>query len=101
MQFGLKIAPPIFQRKMDKIFGEYKKIILVYVDDILVFSKAIKEQLGNLQTDFRLFVSNGIINSKKKIKLYKNYINFLGITLGEWKVKLQPHIAKKSSRHNR
>ena len=49
MPFGLKTAPPIFQRKMDKIFGEYKKFILVYVDDFLVFSKDIKENLGHLK----------------------------------------------------
>lgn len=29
------------------------------------------------------------------MKLCKNYINFLGITLGEEKIKLQPHIEKK------
>ena len=26
MSFGLKTAPPIFQRKMDKIFGGYKNL---------------------------------------------------------------------------
>ena len=87
MSFGLKIAPPIFKRKIDIIFGEYKKFVLEYIDDILVFSKDIKEQLGHLQMGFRLFVSNGIIISKKKIELCKNYINFLGITSGEGKLK--------------
>ena len=47
MSFGLKIAPPIFQRKMDEIFREYKRFVLVYVDDILVSSKDIKEHLGH------------------------------------------------------
>ena len=96
MSFGLKTAPPIFQRKMDSIFGEYKRFVLVYVDDILVFSKDIKEHLGHLQTVFRLFVENGIIISKKKKELCKNYINFLGVVLGEGKIKLQPHMAKKA-----
>ena len=35
--FGLKNAPQIFQRMMDNIFGKYS-FILVYIDDILVFS---------------------------------------------------------------
>ena len=95
MPFGLKTAPPIFQRKMDSIFGDYKRFVLVYVDDILVFSKDITEHLGHLQTIFRLFVQNGIIISKKKMELCKTHINFLGIILGEGKIKLQPHIAKK------
>ncbi|MCF8704118.1 reverse transcriptase family protein, partial [Corynebacterium sp. MC-02] len=95
MPFGLKTAPPIFQRKMDEIFGEYKKFVLVYVDDILVFSRDLQEHLGHLQTVFRLFVNKGIIISKKKMELCKTHINFLGITLGDGKIKLQPHIAKK------
>ena len=80
---------------MDNIFGEYKHFILVYVDDILVFSQNIQEHLGHLQIIFRLFVKHGIVISKKKMELCKTYINFLGITLGNEKVKLQPHIVKK------
>ena len=36
MPFGLKNAPHIFQRMMDKIFSKYS-FILVYIDDILFF----------------------------------------------------------------
>ena len=39
MPFGLKTAPSIFQRKMDNIFKNYYSFVLVYIDDILVFSK--------------------------------------------------------------
>nr|GEU43913.1 TPA: orf y [Tanacetum cinerariifolium] len=39
MPFGLKNAPAIFQRKMDKGFKETESFILLYIDDILVFSK--------------------------------------------------------------
>ena len=56
---------------INNIFGEYKRFVLVYVDDILVFSKDIKEHLGHLQTVFRLFVDNGIIISKKKMEFAK------------------------------
>ena len=37
MSFGLKNTPRIFQRMMDRIFSKYS-FILVYIDDILVFS---------------------------------------------------------------
>lgn len=95
MPFGLKTAPPFFQRKMDNTFGKYKHFILVYIDDILVFSNTMQEHLGHLQKVFNLFIDNGLIISKKKMELCKTYINFLGITIGEGKIKLQPHIAKK------
>ena len=45
MPFGLKTAPAIFQRKMDRIFRDYKNFVLVYVDDILVFSNNMRENL--------------------------------------------------------
>lgn len=40
MPFGLKTASPIFQRK---IFRDYKNFVLVYVEDILVFSNNMRE----------------------------------------------------------
>ena len=36
MSFGLKNAPQIFQRKMDKRLFEYSNFIIVYIDDILI-----------------------------------------------------------------
>lgn len=95
MPFELKTAPPIFQRKMDSIFGSYKNFILVYVDDILVFSNNMREHLGHLQQVFKLFVYNRIIIIRKKMELCKNSINFLGVVIGDEKIKLQPHIAIK------
>ncbi|GJS47293.1 Orf y [Tanacetum coccineum] len=43
MPFGLKNAPAVFQRKMDKCFKGTESFIAVYIDDILVFSKNEKE----------------------------------------------------------
>ena len=36
MHFGLKNAPQVFERKMDKIFSDYSFFIIVYIDDILI-----------------------------------------------------------------
>lgn len=41
LPFGLTNAPPTFQRMMNSIVGDYlDKFVLVYLDDILVFSKS-------------------------------------------------------------
>ncbi|KAL3505234.1 hypothetical protein ACH5RR_035075 [Cinchona calisaya] len=95
MPFGLKNAPSIFQRKMDKIFLEYSQFVLVYIDDILVFSKNEQEHVGHLNTVFRIFYQHGIIISKKKVELFKTHIKFLGVEIGNGQIKLQDHIAKK------
>ena len=39
MLFGLKNAPSIFQRKIYDIFKDNDSFVVVYIDDILVFSK--------------------------------------------------------------
>ena len=44
MPFGLKNAPATFQRMMDRAFqGLIDKNCFVYIDDIVIFGKTIKE----------------------------------------------------------
>ncbi|GLT32336.1 hypothetical protein SLA2020_070100 [Shorea laevis] len=95
MLFGLKNAPSIFQRKMDQIFKKYSDFVLVYIDDILVFSKTETEHIKHLQVVFTEFLKNGLIISKKKMELSKEYIEFLGMRIGQGKIQLQDHIVKK------
>ena len=55
MLFGLKNAPSIFQRKMDNIFRDNDLFVVVYIDDILVFSKNKKKHIGHLQIVLKKF----------------------------------------------
>ena len=43
MPFGLKNAPSEFQNIMNDIFNQFTKIIIVYIDDFLVFSTTIEK----------------------------------------------------------
>ena len=43
MSFGLKNTPQILQRRMDNIFKDLNQCCLVYIDNILVLSKAIEQ----------------------------------------------------------
>jgi hypothetical protein len=70
-------------------------IVLVCIDDILVFSKNKQEHIGHLQVVFAELINHGIIISKKKMELFKPHIKFLGAEIGEGKIKLQDHISKK------
>ena len=47
MPFGLKNTPQIFQRKMDNIFRN-DEFIVTYIDDILIFSKNLREHIEHL-----------------------------------------------------
>ena len=55
MPFGLRNAPATFQRLMESAFKQLEnKNILVYLDDIIVFSNTIEEHIGHLQECFKI-----------------------------------------------
>lgn len=95
MPFGLKNAPSVFQRKMDNIFQKFERFIIVYIDDILVFSDNITEHVQHLKVFFAECKKEGLILSKTKMKIGVAKIEFLGLEIGEGKIKLQEHIVKK------
>jgi hypothetical protein len=67
--FGLMNAGATFQRAMDIDFiGENDKFMVIYVDDIIVFSKSDKEQCCHLKKVFLKCRSFGItLNPKKSL----------------------------------
>ena len=52
MPFGLKNAPPTFQRAMTHALKGCEEFSVVYIDDILVFSKTPEEHLAHLRQVF-------------------------------------------------
>jgi hypothetical protein len=80
---------------MQNIFNENKEFVLVYIDGLLIFSKTYKERIAHLDVFFRKVEQNDLILSKKKMEICKEKINFLGHEIGEGKIHLQDHIAKK------
>ena len=80
---------------MQNIFNENQEFILVYIDDLLIFSKSYKKHIAHLETFFRKIEQHGLILSKKKMEICKEKIKFLGHEIGEGKIYLQDHIAKK------
>ena len=54
--FGLTNAPAVFMALMNKIFAEYlDKFTVVFIDDILVYSKTKEEHEEHLRIALQLF----------------------------------------------
>lgn len=85
MHFGLKNAPSKFQKVMDIIFEPYFDWLILYIDDVLIFSKNIQEPFKNLVKH------NGLVLSKKKKEVFQTTIKFLGHTICNGHISLQKH----------
>ena len=78
MPFGLKNAPSEFQKVMNEIFNPFTSFLIVYIDDVLVFSKTIDEHFKHLKVFLQTVKKNGLVVSAPKIKLFQTNIRFLG-----------------------
>jgi hypothetical protein len=59
MSFGLINAPATFQCLMNAIFGDYmRKFVLIFMDDILVFSKSLDQHIEHLRMVFQTLLEN-------------------------------------------
>ncbi|GJW44472.1 Orf y [Tanacetum coccineum] len=72
MPFGLKNAPAVFQRKMDKCFKGTESFIAVYIDDILVFSKNEKDHAKHLEKMLKICEETSGPLSPTKMKIAKS-----------------------------
>ncbi|KAI4364824.1 hypothetical protein MLD38_020864 [Melastoma candidum] len=95
MPFGLKNAPAVFQRKMDNVFRGTEDYIAVYIDDILVFSNTLQEHELHVAQMLEICRKHGLVLSPTKMKLAQPEVDFLGVTIGANKIRLQEHIIKR------
>uniref|UniRef100_A0AAG5CRQ8 RNA-directed DNA polymerase n=1 Tax=Anopheles atroparvus TaxID=41427 RepID=A0AAG5CRQ8_ANOAO len=79
MPFGLKNAPSTFQRVMDNILREHiGRKCLVYMDDIIVFSTSLQENIINLKAVFQTIEKYNLKIQLEKSEFLKKDVAFLG-----------------------
>jgi hypothetical protein len=75
MPFGLYNAPSIFQRCMGLIFtGLQWQTLLIYLDDIMIFSSYMEEHLLRLEEVFQMIIKAGLTLKPSKCDLLKDEI---------------------------
>ena len=79
MPFGLTNAPATFQRLMESCLGDlHLNWCIIYLDDIIVFSKTPKEHIERLRGVFPKLVAAGLKLKPKKCEFFKSKIAYLG-----------------------
>ena len=79
MPFGLMNAPSTFQSLMNNIFRPYlRRFVLVFFDDILVYSPSQEEHLQHLELVLRALEQHKLFVNKKKCEFGKQIIGYLG-----------------------
>ena len=93
MPFGLENSPSQFQKTMVTLFQPLLANALIYVDNILLFSKEADSHEKLLTQFYNLVKSQGVMLSEEKVVIGQSSIEFLGMTISDGKYTLQPHIA--------
>jgi hypothetical protein len=91
MSFGLTNAPAYFMYLMNKVFMEYlDRFVIVFIDDILIFSKTIEEHKEHLRLVLEKLRSNQLYTKFSKCEFWLTEVFFLGHVISAGGVTVDP-----------
>ncbi|XP_016172831.1 uncharacterized protein LOC107615247 [Arachis ipaensis] len=78
MSFGLTNAPAVFMDFMNKVFRLFlDKFMVIFIDDILVYSKTVKEPEEHLRIVLQILKERKLYSKLSKCKFWKEEVKFL------------------------
>jgi hypothetical protein len=82
LPMGLSISPQILQRIMqDILYDDLGNCVIVYLDDVRLFSKTKEEHLRLIKNLFEKLGRAGILLNAEKCKLCRRELDYLGFTI--------------------
>ncbi|CAI7897812.1 unnamed protein product [Closterium sp. NIES-53] len=89
MPFGLTNAPLTFKLTMNRVFRDLlDRCVIVYLDDILIFSKTRAQHLRDLDAIFKRLQENQLITKGSKCEFFKQELEFLGHVISRDGIKI-------------
>lgn len=91
LPFGLTNAPATFQRLMNDVFRPYlDQFVVVYLDDVMVWSKNEEEHENHLRIVLSLLREHKLYANRKKCNLFQRETDFLGHVVSAEGIKPDP-----------
>ena len=91
MPFGLTNAPATFQCLMESCLGDYHlKYCIIYLDDMIIFSKTPKEHISRLCKVFQKLGKAGLHLKPNKWEFFKDRLEYLGHVVSSKGIETNP-----------
>ncbi|KAD4981923.1 hypothetical protein E3N88_18594 [Mikania micrantha] len=91
MPFGLTNAPSTFQRLMNDVFRPFlRRFILVFFDDILIYSKTWDDHLHHIAITLQLLLDHSLVAKLSKCIFGQTQVAYLGHVISATGVAVDP-----------
>ena len=95
MPFGLTNATSTFMRLMNEVLKSFLgKFLILYLDDILIFSKTKEEHLDHIRQVFQRLKEKKLLINLKKCSFMQEEIVYLGFVISTDGLKMDPEKVK-------
>jgi hypothetical protein len=91
MSFGLAYTPAYFIYMMNKVFMEYlDKFVIVFIDDILVYSRSEEEHEGHLRLVLQKLRDHKLYATLSKCEFWLKQVTFLRHVISKGGISIDP-----------
>ena len=91
MPFGLTNAPTTFQWLMQNCLGNlHLQYCIIYLDDVIVFSKTLEEHVIRLRAVFKKLKQAGLKLKPSKCKFFRQELTYLGHVVSKEGIQTDP-----------
>lgn len=91
MPFGLTNAPAVFQALINDVLRDMlNRLVFVYLDDILIFSRDLEEHVQHVRLVLRRLLENRLFVKAEKCEFHVTSVSFLGFVVEKGQLKADP-----------